>query len=314
MTFERYERVSFLTLPDLARDPSLAMDSGAKTEASWLNETNSEPEGRSRTPLFASLRQSATLEFHASVQLLAERARFLTGASGVAVALAQGGQFIYCAATGNSVPEIDATADITRDPLRECIETGQAVRLSIEPPSIEASRDGSHPALAVPVLKDENVVGFFELVAGDAAFEDSDVEGISRLAVMAGTALDHLDAAEHSENLIGEPQSEEPVLPAARVLWHAPEPATFDPAQSASSQTLEPAEVPACAACGFPVSGVRTLCVDCETHHDDPKADLNSGAEMFAMEKPESWISRHGYTIASLLVTAVAAAIILWLR
>ena len=314
MTFERYDGVSFLTLPDPARDPSLAMNFGAKTEASWLNDRSCDPGGDLGTPLFASLRQSATLEFHASVQLLAERARFLTGASGVAVALAQGEHFVYCAATGSAVPEIDATADVTKDPLRECIKTGQAVRLSIEPLSIEASGEGSRPALAVPVLKDENVAGFFELVAGDAAFEDSDVEGIARLAVMVGTALDHLDAAEHTENLIGKPQSEEPVLPAAPVLWHAPESAALDPAQSASSQTPEPAEVHACAACGFPVSGVRTLCVDCETHHDDPKADLSPAAEMFAIAKQESWISVHGYTIASLLVTALAAAIILWLR
>ena len=290
------------------------MNSGAKTEASRLSDPSSDPRGDSRTPWFASLRQSATLEFHASVQLLAERARFLTGASGVAVALAQGGQFVYCAATGTSVPEIDATADITKDPLRKCIKTGQAVRLSIEPLSIEASGEGTHPALAVPVLKDENVVGFFELVPGDAAFEEADVEGISRLAVMVGTALDHLNAAEHTENLIGKPKSEEPVLPAAPVLWHAPESAALDLAQSASSQTPEPADVHACAACGFPVSGVRTLCVDCETHHDDPKADQSPGAEMFAIEKQESWISAHGYTIASLLVTALAAAIILWLR
>jgi hypothetical protein len=295
------------------------MNSEAKTEASWLSDPVGEHQADSRTPVFASLRQSATLEFHASVQLLAERARFLTGVAGVAVALDQGGgQFVYCAATGSSVPEIGATADITRYPLRKCIKTGQVVRLTIEHLSIEASGEGPHPALAVPVLKDEKVVGFFELAPGEAAFEEGDVEAIARLSVMVSTALDHLDAAEHTENLIAEAKLEEPAPPAGPVLWHAPEPDAWQPTPDESSHSPAPADVHACTACGFPVSGRRTLCLDCEEHQDDPKsdpqADPSPAAEMFATEPPESWISAHGYTIASLLVTALAAAIILWLR
>jgi hypothetical protein len=35
---------------------------------------------------------------------------------------------------------------------------------------------------------------------------------------------------------------------------------------------------------------------------------------MFTLEKQESWISAHGYTVASLLVTALVAAVVYWLR
>jgi hypothetical protein len=35
---------------------------------------------------------------------------------------------------------------------------------------------------------------------------------------------------------------------------------------------------------------------------------------LFAKQKEESWISAHGYTIASVLVSALAVAIIYWLR
>ena len=55
---------------------------------------------------------------HPALQLLAERARFLTGAAGVAVALEQDQQIVYTAATGSLVAEIGAIADIARYPPR----------------------------------------------------------------------------------------------------------------------------------------------------------------------------------------------------
>jgi hypothetical protein len=286
-------------------------------------------------PGFVSLRQSASLEFHASVQLLAERARFLTGAEGVAVALQQDGQFIYCAATGGSAPETGTAADVTRHPLGECIKTGRAARLLVERISGDASAQVFH--LALPFLRDEKVVGFFELAPGVFAFEDTDIEAVTRLATMASTALDLLDAAEHTEGLIGEnpigaaqPQKPAPVL--RPVLWHAPESSAPKAAPAEDLRSASPANVHACNVCGFPVSDGRTLCVDCDAHRDDPNysrgsvrnaarkvsppPDSNPLAELFAAQNQnqESWIEAHGYTIASLLVSALTAAIIYWLR
>ena len=65
------------------------MSSRATREAVYYPSAG--PFADSGAPGFVSLRQSASLEFHASVQLLAERARFLTGAEGVAVALSRTG-------------------------------------------------------------------------------------------------------------------------------------------------------------------------------------------------------------------------------
>jgi hypothetical protein len=298
------------------------MNSRATREAVYY--PSAEPVSDSDTPGFVSLRQSATLEFHASVQLLAERARFLTGADGVAVALEQNGQFVYCAATGNSAPETGTAADVTRHPLGECIKTGQAARLLVERISGDASAQVFH--LAVPLLRDEKVVGFFELAPGAYAFQDTDLETVIRLAAMASTALDHLNAAEHTERLIGDAKPEKPATQLRPVLWHAPEPSASQPAPAESHPLPASTDVHACNVCGFPVSGGRTLCVDCETHRDDPKNDPKSNprngrspnqnppAELFATQNQESWIEAHGYTIASLMVTALAAAIIYWLR
>jgi hypothetical protein len=278
----------------------------------------------SGAPGFVSLRQSASLEFHASVQLLAERARFLTGAEGVAVALEQYGQFVYCAASGGSAPETGTVADVTRHPLDECIRTGRAARLVVERISGEASAQVFH--LAVPLLRDDKVVGFFELAPGSFAFEDADIETVTRLANMANTALDHLDAAEHTENLIGAAEPEKPAPVLRPVLWHAPESSATKPAATENLRTVVPANVHTCNVCGFPVSDGRTLCVDCDAHRDDPNYSRNSArkaspppdtnplAELFATQNQESWIEAHGYTIASLLVTALTAAIIYWLR
>ena len=270
----------------------------------------SEPGSGSDTPTFASLQQSAALEFHATLQLLAERVRFLSGAAGVAVVLEQDGQFVYSAATGSMVREIGATADVTKYPLRKCVKTGDAVRLPIEASSVEANAP-----LAVAVRRDEKVVGFFELAPGTHAFEEDDVAAVTRLSEMVSTALDHLQAAGHSASLISEARPELPAVPPGPVLWHAPEMSAAQPDPAENSQPPAPAAVRACTTCGFPVSGVRTLCVDCESHRDERKADPNPPSpELFAVGKEETWVSAHGYTIASLLVSALAVAIIYWLH
>ena len=279
------------------------MNSDAQTEA--LSDLIG-MSGESGAPVFASLRQSAALEFHASVQLLAERARFLTGATGVAVALDQDGQFVYCAAVGSMVPEIGATTDATR---------ASAPGSTAETPVLPQSHD-SH--FDVPILRGDKVVGFFELISGACALEDADIEAITRLSALVSTALAHRDAAEHTEILIAEAPSQTPAPPAGPILWHAPEADASQPSPAQSIQSPAPADVHPCTLCGFPVSGRRTLCLDCEKHEDDPKndlkSDLNPPVEMFATEPHESWISAHGYTIASLLVSALAVAIIYWLR
>src|SRR5260370_1854276 len=88
------------------------MNTDAQTEA--LSDLIGQSGAESSVPVFVSLRRLAALEFNASVQLMAERARFLTGETGVAIALDQDGQVVYCAAAGSMVPEIGATVDGTK--------------------------------------------------------------------------------------------------------------------------------------------------------------------------------------------------------
>jgi hypothetical protein len=240
----------------------------------------------------------ARVELYACLQLLTDRARFITGATWAAIALHEGDDFIYCAAAGSSAPVIGSAADV------KALRPGQPM-----------AADGK--SLVVAVIRESKTAGVFQLVSDRAAFSDDDLQSVVRLAEMVSTAIDHMDAEEHS---IAE---QSPVLmpavtvnslkPAPPVLWHAPD--GLPPgASSKSSATSDIAvTVYACESCGFPVSRGRSICVDCEERGTPTAANI---ARLFsAREKEEeSWLSAHGYTIASLLVSALVAAIVYWLR
>jgi hypothetical protein len=267
-----------------------------------------------------SLIQTATMEFHASLHLLADRARFVTGAAGVAIAIDEHGDFMYCASSGKSVPDCGAAADLRKPNLSACIETRRVAR--------------SSNLITIPVIRQKKVAGFFELAdihgsaRGNTRNDDDDnnadeIEAVSRMAEMVNTAIDHLEAAEHAENGVYESGVHElkpeagPVL-AKPLLLPAPDGATKSArstvtrSTATSSSPAPTASVRICRSCGFPVSLGRVFCVECEEHPE--RITVNPGEGLFQMEAQESWISTHGYTIASLLITALVAAIIFWLR
>jgi len=251
--------------------------------------------------VFAPLAQAAALEFQATLQLLVERARFLTAASSVAIALQQDEELVYEAASGDTALQPGAEVDVSKEPVRQCIEERKEARAPVgatEAPFV----------LALPVIRDEKVTGFFEL-RGHCEFEDCDVEAIKRLAEMVSTAIDHRNAATETESRIFTQLST--LSPSTPSLWHAPDSVPKQSSQQKSSPAAStPAEVHKCGRCGFPVSYGRKLCVDCEQKTDA----AHPPAEILTTPAHESWIGAHGYTIASLLVTALTFAIIYWLR
>ena len=254
------------------------------------------PTQSSPRPVQSFFVHTAALEFQAALQLLLERARFLTGANGAAVALKEQARFIYSAATGDFAAE---AGDLVGDKkyVSECIRLGKAVR----------TPTGSMFALAVPILRGAEVTGILELL-GDSAFEDRDAESVARLAEMAATAMDHKNAAAQAETLAFDEILDVPTAPTPS-RWHAPEPKEPGP-QSDLPSAVVPIEVQKCASCGFPVSNGRKLCVDCDKNSDP----AHEPAALFTTPTEESWLSAHGYTIASVLVSAIAIAFILWLR
>jgi ribosomal protein L37E len=258
------------------------------------------------SPLFSSLIQDATLEFHASLQLLAERVRFLTGANGVAVAVQEDDEFVYCASCGISASEIGSVAEVNKEHIRQSLGTFQAVASS----SATTEDNGPNFSLVVPLIRTGEIAGFFELVSSRTAFEEQDIRAVNRLADLASTVLELRDGAEQAEIRMFELKQAQAPKPVTPVLWHAPARVETSEASPSAIPSLAIDKIHACSSCGFPVSDGRNLCVECERN----PASAVPQTEMFSLGKQENWISAHGYTVASLLVTALVAAIIYWLR
>lgn len=262
---------------------------------------------------FADLVLGAKLELYACLQLLAERARFVTGAAQASIAVREGEHFIYRAGSGNGSAEIGAEAEFSSE-------------LSILHPFAKPTER----SLIAGVVEQSSIAAFIQLVSDKFEFGDEDLQAVSRLAAVVGTAIEHMQAAEESRELImsqsteigpqevvsevsPSDQTEELTLADAKqsqkpipLLWHAPDgaSATTSPAKGPSNSNVA---VRLCESCGFPVSPGRKVCVDCE-------AGGRIAPALFSGEQPSSWIRNHGYTIASLLLPALAAALIYWLR
>jgi hypothetical protein len=251
--------------------------------------------------VFAGLTNSAKVEFQASLQLLAERAMFLLGSASVAIALRTAkGPVAYCANAGACKNVPGAEVPSSNESAHECLRTGKIVRKTLD-----AAEDKFQ--LFVPVKNEHETIGFFELVSR-FEFHDCDGVAVERLAELVSTAWEQNHAALDAQSRLLERSSA--LAEAAAVVANGTE------AEEIAREVPKPAGVDmpsfsSCSSCGFPVSPGRTLCVDCEQKIEPAPA---KPAELFAIAKQESWISTHGYTIASAVVTILAVAIILWLR
>lgn len=254
-------------------------------------------------PGLRSFLDSTKLEFQASLQLLAERAAFISAATGAAIALKEGDAFVYYAGTGDSAAQPGSQAGVNEAFLRRSIEQRTPVRTAPE--------DGTF-ALKVPILRAEEVVGVLELT-GPYEYQDQDIESVSRISNLVSVAVEYREAAEQASARIAQRDTE--IKAESRAAsWHAPDSLAAqaieaDPAHAMAAPSAPNAQ--ACASCGFPVSAGRRLCVDCERQ---PDSELRPTGELFTIPTEEGWLSAHGYTILSVLIPAIAAALYFWLR
>src|SRR6266542_3069563 len=130
-----------------------------------------------------SLLDSEQMEFQASLQLLADRACWLSDALAGAIALNLNGVMSYCAVSGISDREPGTEIAPGADPRRECLAERRPVRLGPigEPPNF---------IVAIPVLRDGEAVGLIELT-GDRAFSEETAQTLSRIADLVAVTLDH---------------------------------------------------------------------------------------------------------------------------
>lgn len=292
-----------------------------------------------------SLSEMAQRDLTAALQLLAERAQYITGASGAAIALRDEGEMICRASAGTSAPELGAHLQVDSGLSGESVRTKQILRCDDAETDPRVNRESCRAleiasVMVMPLIREPEVIGVFELFSGRVnAFEERDTLALQRIAEMILTAVDHAEAAERAEKEISaEIKDPEVVVEAVAKSDASAEPAAKASAQSeaktipltsdasATSDFPNPVSPPdriivrKCSSCGFPVSEGRLLCIDCETAEaKDGKAaaaPLPSDAfvPQFGGAPEESWLRSHWYVMAIAVVAAVVIGVLLRLR
>ncbi len=146
----------------------------------------------------------AQRDLDAALQLLADRAQYITGAGGAAIALRRSGKndMLCRASTGSNAPELGALLSTEFGLSGESVRTRQPLRCD------DAERDrrvnqevcrqmGIASVAIMPVVQDDQVLGVFELFSGRAnAFGERDLSALRRLSEMVETAVRLAHAAE----------------------------------------------------------------------------------------------------------------------
>jgi len=152
-----------------------------------------------------SLAAMAQRDLDAALQLLADRAQYITGASGAAIALRRDGRndMLCRASVGASAPELGALLSTEIGLSGESVRTRQLLRCDDAERDARVNREvcrqlGIASVLVMPVVNDDKVLGVFELFSGKAnAFGERDLSAVQRLSELVETAVRLAHATEH---------------------------------------------------------------------------------------------------------------------
>jgi hypothetical protein len=150
-----------------------------------------------------SLGELALSDLDAALQLLADRAQYITGANGAAIALRREGRNdMQCrASSGSNVPELGSLLSTEFGLSGESVRTRQALRCDDTERDARVNRDacremGIASVAVMPLVHDDEVLGVFELFSGKVnAFGDRDLTALKRLSEMVETAVKLAQAA-----------------------------------------------------------------------------------------------------------------------
>ncbi len=152
-----------------------------------------------------SLTEMAQRDLDVALQLLADRAQYITGASGAAIALRRDGRadMLCRASAGTNAPELGALLSTEFGLSGESVRTRQLMRCDDAERDARVNREvckqmGIASVLVMPVVNDDQVLGVFELFSGKAnAFGERDLSAVQRLSEMVETAVRMAQATEH---------------------------------------------------------------------------------------------------------------------
>lgn len=217
-----------------------------------------------------SLAEVAHRDLEAALQLLAERAQYITGASGAAIALRRGehNDMLCRASAGSNAPELGALLSMEYGLSGESVRTRQALRCDDAERDPRVNREGCRQmgiasVVVMPIMSEQQVLGVFELFSSKPrAFEERDLSALQRLSEMVETAVRHAVAAQ-SVSPVEEPTG----------------------AESQSARDLSVTEVSPLESARTPIGGDLTSST-VETEKDTPPLELQkTKVEMAEMEK-----------------------------
>jgi len=151
-----------------------------------------------------SLAAMAYSDLDAALQLLAERAQYITGASGVVIALRRGehNDMLCRASIGSNAPALGALLSMEYGFSGESVRSRQALRCDDAERDPRVNREGCRElgiasVVVMPVVSDQQVLGVFELFSGKPhAFAERDLSALQRLSEIVETAVKYAVAAQ----------------------------------------------------------------------------------------------------------------------
>ncbi len=208
-----------------------------------------------------SLAEMAHADLDAALQLLAERAQYITGASGAAIALRRSHRNdMLCRATsGSNAPELGALLSAEHGLSGECVRTRKLLRCDDAAHDPRVNHEvclalGIASVIVMPVNSDEHVLGVFELFSDKpSAFTERDLSALERLGEMVETAVRHapLPSADLVSSDIPSPQDAIPVTSASPLVPTVEEVA---PPAAPKIEVSAPSPIPAMAAPEIPLA------------------------------------------------------------
>ncbi|HEY6766295.1 MAG TPA: N-acetylmuramoyl-L-alanine amidase [Candidatus Sulfotelmatobacter sp.] len=140
------------------------------------------------------------------LQLVAERAVSITGANGIAIALAENNEIVLRASAGQVKPDIGARIDRDSAFSGACFRNAQIVRCDDSEVDDRVNAKvcralGARAMVAVPLCGRRRVIGLLEAFSAEAfGFNDSDVRSLSLLAELVVGALKPEDEDRFAES------------------------------------------------------------------------------------------------------------------
>src|SRR5882672_3596648 len=149
-----------------------------------------------------SLAEMAQRDLVATLQLLADRAQYITAATGAAIALRDGELMVCRASAGPSAPEVGAQLQVNSGLSGESVRTKQTLRCDDAATDTRVNREscealGIASVVVMPLVRGGEAIGVFELFSDQAyTFEARDITALERMGGMVFTALEQAVAAQ----------------------------------------------------------------------------------------------------------------------